>query len=183
MDNPTPNNVLIRYSDLRSKEATELDKYIDEINKASYNKKDIATVDSYKLMVKIIDLQGDEIRDEANENVKSLAAMQIDLSRAYILKANMFVEASLKIPNSRPSMYKIFKSDASYLRVQADELSNLANSVNSYQAFSRSMATFYRARSTKFAELAKSSRGSFMKDVLLKHSNILSKNSKYWERV
>merc|ERR550537_1770150 len=51
-------------------------------------------------MVKIIDLQGDEIRDEANENVKSLAAMQIDLSRAYILKANMFVEASLKIPNS-----------------------------------------------------------------------------------
>ena len=108
--------------------------------------------------------------------------MQIDLSKAYILKANMFVEASLKIPNSRPSMYKIFKSDASYLRVQADELSNLANSVNSYQAFSRSMATFYRARSTKFAELAKSSRGSFMKDVLLKHSKILSKNSKYWER-
>ena len=69
MDTPTPNNILFRYSDLRSNEATELDKYIDEINKASYNKKDIATVDSYKLMVKIIDLQGAEIRDEANENV------------------------------------------------------------------------------------------------------------------
>ena len=75
MDTPTPNNILFRYSDLRSNEATELDKYIDEINKASYNKKDLATVDSYKLMVKIIDLQGDEIRDEANENVKSLAAI------------------------------------------------------------------------------------------------------------
>ena len=97
---------------MRSKEATELDKYIDEINKVSYNKKDLATVDSYMWMVKINDLQGIEKDDEANENVKSLAAMQIDLSKAYILKANMFVEASLKIPNSRPSMYKIFKSDA-----------------------------------------------------------------------
>ena len=166
MDTPTPNNILFRYSDLRSNEATELDKYIDEINKVSYNKKDLATVDSYKLMVKIIDLQGDEMRYEANENVKSLAAIQIDLRNAYILKANMFVEASLKIPNSRRSMYNIFKSDASYLRVQADELSNLANSVNSYQAFSRSIEEFYRARSNKFAELAKSSRGSFEQDVL-----------------
>ena len=183
MDTPTPNNILFRYSDLRSNEATELDKYIDEINKVSYNKKDLATVDSYKLMVKIIDLQGDEMRYEANENVKSLAAIQIDLRNAYILKANMFVEASLKIPNSRRSMYNIFKSDASYLRVQADELSNLANSVNSYQAFSRSTVGFYRARSNKFAELAKSSRGSFEKDVLLKHSKVLSKDSKYWERV
>jgi len=38
MENPTTNDILFRYSDLRSKEATELDKYIDEINTASYNK-------------------------------------------------------------------------------------------------------------------------------------------------
>merc|ERR550537_728905 len=67
-------------------------------------------------MVKIIDLQGDEIRRLANENVKSFAAMQTDLSYAYFFKANKFEDAISKIPNSRRSTNRIFKKDAWFLR-------------------------------------------------------------------
>jgi len=183
MDTTAPNTILVRYSDLRFDEADELDKYIDEINKESYNEKDFAAVDSYKLMVKIIDLQGGEIGYEAKENVKSLASIQNDLSTAYINKAKRFEGASLKISNSNDSMDRIFKEDASNLRVQAEELSNLAKNVNSYQNFTGSMEAFYRGRSNKFAELVKSSRTSFEKDVLSKHSDILSRDSKYWGNV
>ena len=42
---------------------------------------------------------------------------------------------------------------------------------------------FYQERSIKFAELVKSSRTSFEKDVLSKHSDILSRDSKYWGNV
>mmetsp|Transcript_15672 Transcript_15672/g.20471 ORF Transcript_15672/g.20471 Transcript_15672/m.20471 type:complete len:197 (+) Transcript_15672:77-667(+) len=183
MDNPTPYELLIAYSELRYKEATDLNQYIiDEINKAPYNKKDLATVDSYKLMVKIIDLQGDEIRRLANENVKSFAAMQTDLSYAYFFKANKFEDAISKIPNSRRSTNRIFKKDAWFLRDQADELFNNANTVTSPQDFSRSMANFYQYRSDEFAKLAKSSR-SFQKDVLLEHSKLLSNDSKFWKNV
>ena len=164
------NTILSDYSDFRYKEATDLDQYIDEINKASNNKKDDATVDSYRLMVKIIDLQSVEIRDEANENVKSLAAIQTDLSRAYILKAERFEEVISKIPNTRRSTNKILKSDASLLRDQAGTLSNNANSTTSPQSFAKSMAKFYRDRSKNFADLGKSGRGSFEEAILKKHS-------------
>merc|ERR1712151_529233 len=102
----------------------------------------MGTVDSYKLMVKIIDLQGDEIRYEANENVKSLATIQKDLSEAYIDKAKMFEGSSSKIPLS---MNVIFNSDATLLRDQAGTLSNNAN-ITSPQSFAKAMEQFYRDR-------------------------------------
>jgi len=110
--------------------------------------------------------------------VKSLAAIQLDLKDAYILKANKFVEARSKIPRS---MYEIFNKDATLLRDQAGTLSINANKNTSPQSFAKSMAEFYQERSNKFAELAKSSHGSFEKDILKKHSKLLLKDSKNWK--
>jgi len=188
MDTEIPYQLLSDYSDLRSKEATDLYQHIDKITKPSnnkkdkVNKKDIATVDSYKLMVKIIDLQGADLRYMANENVKSLAAIQSDLEEAYILKANRFDEVISTNPNSRPSTNKIFNEDATLLRKHAGILSDNANRSTSPQSFAKSLADFYQERSNKFEVLGKSSPNSFEKDILKKHSKLLLKDSKKWAK-
>ena len=170
----SPNSLLLKCSALSFDEATELNHYIK--NHASNT--DNTVVNSYKLIIRYIHLQGKKLKDKAEESVMSLKSIQYNLSQVYKEKSKWLKDhATSTYPDFNHSMHKILSSDSLLLEAQADELYDIASQNNSYQSLIIKLAAFYEERSRNFDNI-QLSNNSFEKAILERHSKILLEHSK-----
>jgi len=176
----SPNSLVLKYSTLSFHEAAKLDHYIK--NHASNTNNNYIVVNSYKLMIKTIHLQGKHLYDRAKESVMSLKSIQYNLSQVYKEKSKwLYDHATSTYPDSNHSMHEILSSDSLLLEAQADELHHSASRNNSYKHLIIKLAAFYKQRSTNFDNIILSNN-SFEKVILVRHSEILWEHSKQLEQ-
>ena len=133
-------------------------------------------VDGYKVLLKVVDIQSDQLLkqlDEYPSSIYTLVSAMLFLSASYNVMQTLFTKTA---KNQTGSMKQIFSKDAKRLKKQGKDLNSKSSSFNDIQDLSKLLIGFYNDRATNFREMKrdkqikKESAAVFM---LEQHADIL----------